>query len=416
MKTIRTRFDNGRGHELSARLELPLHDHPSAFAVFAHCFTCSKNLKVVQHISEALTAEGIAVLRFDFTGLGQSQGDFAKTSFSTNISDLVATCRFLEAEYEAPSILIGHSLGGAAVLHAAHALPSVKAVATIGAPFDPAHVRHLLTSTGEIPEDQQTIEFEIAGRTFTLDRAFLEDLDKHDPEELVSTLKRPLLIMHAPLDHTVGIENASRIFSAAKHPKSFISLDKADHVLSNEADARYAGDVIASWVHRFLPQVHEHYEGLERGEAQTVVRIGRERFHTDILSSDHALLADEPKGYGGGDEGPSPYDLLLSALGACTAMTLRMYADRKGWSLDAVTVRLTHEQNHKTDAEGTGAQGHATKSKGKGIELIRKFIELTGDLDADQRERLHQIADRCPVHRTLLNPTLEISSALAQED
>jgi len=412
MKTIRTTFDNGRGHELSARLELPLHDHPRAFAVFAHCFTCSKNLKVVQHISEALAAEGIAVLRFDFTGLGRSEGDFSQTSFSTNISDLIATCRFLEAEYEAPSILIGHSLGGAAVLHAAHELPGVRAVATIGAPCDPAHVRHLLTSDGEIPEDQQTIEFEIAGRTFTLDRAFLEDLEKHDPETVIAKLKRPLLVMHSPLDNTVGIDNASKIFLAAKHPKSFVSLDTADHVISEEADARYAGSVIASWVKRFLPEVHEHYEELDKGSAQTVVRIGRERFHTDILSSNHSLLADEPKNYGGHDEGPSPYDLLLSALGACTAMTLRMYADRKEWPLDEVTVRLTHERNHKKDAEATDGEGAAKK----GIELISKFIEITGDLDSDQRERLHQIADRCPVHRTILNPTLEISSTLVEDD
>ncbi|MCB0712230.1 MAG: OsmC family protein [Ignavibacteriae bacterium] len=394
MNSQRIAFDNGRGQKLAARLDFPVDGTPVAWALFAHCFTCSKNLRAVGNISAALNRERIGVLRFDFTGLGESEGDFADTNFGSNVEDLVAAADYLTKTYGGPEILIGHSLGGAAVLQSAGRMKSVKAVATIGAPYNPDHVTHLLKSSLDEIEKRGEAEVELAGRKFTIRKQFLDDLDQTKMDQQIAGLNRALLILHGPLDETVGIENAASIFHAAKHPKSFVSLDTADHLLMKEEDSVYAGSLIASWARRYL-DVPEEIARIEANPAdnRVVVQTGSSGYRTEILANGHSLIADEPLSVGGGNTGPTPYDYLVSSLGACTSMTLRMYADHKKWPLEAVIVRLKHEKVHKNDCEA-GVEG------GK-IDQIEREIELVGELDEEQRKRLIQIADRCPVHRTL---------------
>lgn len=387
-------FTNADGMRLAARLDLPVDGKPLAFALFAHCFTCTKNLKAINHIDRALTRQGIAVLRFDFTGLGESEGDFADTNFSSNVADLVAAAKFLETAYEAPRILIGHSLGGAAVLQAAADIPAATAVVTIGAPAEPDHVTRLLGSTREQISRDGEAEVILAGRTFRIKKQFLDDLESNRMQETVAGLKKALLIMHAPLDDTVGIENAARIFQAARHPKSFISLDKADHLLGNEQDSMYAGSMIATWANKYIETVREEKPPRKPDDNRVAVHIGKSGFLTDIMVNDHHLVADEPVAVGGTNLGPTPYDLLSAALGACTAMTLRMYADHKKWPLNSVTVRLKHQKIHAEDC------AHCETKSGK-LDQIQRELEVDGPLDEQQRKRLVEIADRCPVHRTL---------------
>lgn len=395
MPSKKITFENQEQISISARLDLPADGAPDAYALFAHCFTCSKNLRAVGHISKALTDRGIAVLRFDFTGLGESEGDFADTNFSSNVSDLLDAAAYLEANYKAPSILIGHSLGGAAVLQAASSLPAVVAVATIGAPYDPAHVEHLFEGSTEEIQHAGQATVNLAGRSFTIKKQFLDDLETHRVNENIKALNRALLIFHSPVDRTVGIENASKIFQAAKHPKSFVSLDRADHLLSNEADAQYIGVVVAAWARKYVSFNPKSSESPDEGEV--VVRLGKERFRTEIQAGKHTIIADEPASVGGTDLGPSPYDLLNASLGACTVMTLRMYADHKEWPLESVSVRLKHQKIHAKDCENCETEGDAK------IDQIVREITIEGALDDKQRKRLMQIADRCPVHRTLHN-------------
>ncbi|ROR34602.1 bifunctional alpha/beta hydrolase/OsmC family protein [Inmirania thermothiophila] len=403
-RSIRLQFDNGRGERLGAVLDRPL-GRPVAYALFAHCFTCGKNLKAAAHIAAALARQGIATLRFDFTGLGESEGEFAGTGFLANVEDLVAAAEYLAAEHGPARILVGHSLGGAAVLAAAARVPEAAAVATIGAPADPAHVTHLLGDAVEVIRREGEAEVRLAGRPFRIRRRFLEDLEAVDLPAAVAALRRPLLILHSPRDTVVGIDNAARIFQAAKHPKSFVSLDRADHLLSDEADSRYVGTVIAAWAARYLEHHPEEQAEAEPAVNQVVARIGRERYLTEICANGHALLADEPVRVGGGNRGPNPYDLLVSALGACTAMTLRMYADRKGWPLEAVEVRLDHAKIHARDCE-------RCQEKDGMVDRIEREIVLEGALDETQRQRLLEIADRCPVHRTL-HGEVEVRTRLA---
>lgn len=395
MQSESIRFPGADGQQLAARLDLPVDGKPIAYALFAHCFTCTKNLRAVGNISSALTRARIGVLRFDFTGLGESEGDFADTNFSSNVEDLVAAARFLEAEYQPPAILLGHSLGGAAVLQAAGQIPSTAAVVTINAPADPGHVAHLLESAREEIEETGQAKVTIAGRTFTVKRQFLDDLDEAKMEATIRNLRKPLLICHAPLDNTVSVDNAAAIFQAAHHPKSFLSLDKADHLLSDEEDSLYVGAVAAAWAGKYLGTLPADPEkpALAR-DAQVVVRTDREQYPTDILANGHALRADEPVSAGGADTGPTPYDLLLAGLGSCTSITLRMYADRKGWPLESIVVRLDHKKIHAEDCE------ECESPSGK-IDRIEREVELVGELDDEQRERLLEIADKCPVHRTL---------------
>ena len=391
----RITFRGAGGDTLSARLSLPPDGDVVACALFAHCFTCSKDLKPAVNISRALTQQRIAVFRFDFTGLGESEGDFADTTFSSNVADLVAAAEHMGNILDSPAMLVGHSLGGAAVLQAARQIPSVRAVATIGAPFDPEHIIHLFGGSLEEIEARGEAEVTLAGRRFTVSRDFVEDLSEQRMEKAIGELGRPLIIFHSPVDQTVGIENAARIFKAARHPRSFVSLDQADHLLLDEGDSLYVGAVLAAWARRYLdyPAEPEDLEALAK-DNRVVARTASGSFRTDILARGHALIADEPKAVGGEGLGPTPYDLLAAALGACTSMTLRMYADRKGWPLEEVIVLLEHTRLHAKDED---------RSEQENVRLDRldREITLLGPLDNEQRLRLMEIADRCPVHRTL---------------
>ena len=394
------RFENPDGDALAARLDLPDRESPYAFALFAHCFTCSKDLRAVGAISRALNRHGIGVLRFDFTGLGESEGDFADTNFSSNVDDLVVAANFLGEHYEAPRILVGHSLGGAAVLQAAHRIDSAQAVSTIGAPFDPEHVtRHLENAVEGIKAKGQA-RMTLAGRTFTIRKQFLDDIAATKMKDTIRTLDQALLIFHSPADQTVGVDNARRIFQAAKHPKSFVSLHEAAHLLTDPADAEYVGVVLGAWAEKYVDRSTSEPE---ETEGAVVTRTG-DSYRTDIQAGRHSLVGDEPEDVGGDDAGPTPYDFLLSALGSCTGMTLRMYADRKEWPLEKTIVCLSHEKIHAEDCE------HCDTDEGR-VDYIEREIEVRGDLSDDQRERLLEIANKCPVHRTLHNE-VDVQSSL----
>ena len=398
-------FPGGGGDDLAARLDKPA-GKPRAYALFAHCFTCSKDIFAASRIAGALTAHGIAVLRFDFTGLGASEGEFANTNFSSNIGDLVAAAEYMGRELEAPRILIGHSLGGAAVLAAADSVPEADAVCTIGAPADPAHVAaHFQEARPEI-EAQGEAEVLLVGRPFRIKKQFLDDIESHKLESAIAGLGKALLVFHAPRDATVGIDNAASIFQAAKHPKSFVSLDDADHILSHKEDAVYVADVIAAWAERYISDgmAQAGYPApIAQPGTVVVAETGVGPYSQAIsVGGRHVLMADEPEDHGGVDNGPSPYDFLLAGLGACTSMTMRMYAGRKGWPLERVAVTLRHDKVHAEDCATCETQS------GK-IDHIERQIEITGDLTDKERERLMQIADRCPVHRTLHSEVWEES-------
>ena len=393
MRTERLEFPNAKGEQLSALLDFPLGE-PSAFALFAHCFTCGKDNLAAKRISERLAMQGIAVLRFDFTGLGTSEGDFAATHFSSNIDDLVAAADHLRRAFQAPAILIGHSLGGAAVLAAAHRIAEARAVVTIAAPSDPAHVTGLFKEHIDTIRAQGEVEVLLAGRPFRVRREFLEDVAEQPLMDRVAHLRKALLVFHSPTDELVGIDSASRIFQSARHPKSFVSLAGADHLLSKKSDATYVANVIAAWAERYQEQA------AERGNAEieigtVLVRETRQgKFQQEIVSGPHRFLADEPVKMGGLDSGPGPYDLLLAGLGACTSMTIRLYAELKKLPLARVAVRLTHNKIYAKDCE------NCETVEGM-VDRIDRTITLEGELDAAQRARLMEIADKCPVHRTL---------------
>jgi len=393
MRTERLEFPNAKGEKLAALLDLPL-GRPAAFALFAHCFTCGKDNLAARRISERLAMCGIGVLRFDFTGLGTSEGDFADTQFSSNVDDLVAAADYLRKTHGAPAILIGHSLGGAAVLAAAHRIIDARAVVTIAAPCDPAHVTGLFKEHIDKIREKGEVEVSLAGRPFRIKREFLDDIAEQRIKDCLADLRKALLIFHSPTDDTVGIDNASRIFLVAKHPKSFVSLAGADHLLSKKTDAVYVANVIAAWAERYLEQPAERSD--EQIETGTVLvrETGNGKFQQEILSGPHRFLADEPVKVGGLDSGPGPYDLLLAGLGACTSMTLRLYADNKKWPLTRVSVRLMHNKIHAEDCLNC-------ETKEGMVDRIDRNITFEGPLDAEQRKRLLEIADKCPVHRTL---------------
>jgi uncharacterized OsmC-like protein/alpha/beta superfamily hydrolase len=392
MQNKKITFQNDGGQSLSGLMALP-NTAPKAYALFAHCFTCSKNLKAATNIARALTDSGIAVLRFDFTGLGQSEGDFADTNFSSNVSDLIAAVRFLEDHYEPPQILVGHSLGGTAILQAASGVPSAVAVATIASPSDPGHVRHLFSDAAATMAEQGFAEVDLGGRPFTIKRQFLDDLERHDLPASVKGLRKALLIMHAPLDDVVEIDNASMLFSRAMHPKSFISLDEADHLLTREEDSLYAGRVLAAWASRYLESASVT-AGPDTGDFETAARTPVGSFRTQLLAGGHALVADEPASVGGTGAGPSPYDLLSAALAACTSMTLKMYASHKKLDLESATVRVRHGRIHAADCRDC-------ETRDGRIDQFERELLLVGNLSDEQRHRMLEIADRCPVHRTL---------------
>jgi uncharacterized OsmC-like protein/alpha/beta superfamily hydrolase len=386
-------FPNAAGELLAARLDLPAAE-PRACALFAHCFTCSKDVFAASRISRALADCGFAVLRFDFTGLGASEGEFANTNFSSNIEDLVAAADYLRQHRAAPRLLIGHSLGGAAMLAAAERVPEAAAVATIGAPFDPAHVAHLFASAEAEIDRRGEAEVVLGGRSFRVKRQFLADIGAHPLGERIARLDKALMVFHAPRDETVGIDNAGHIFTAARHPKSFVSLDDADHLLSRRTDAVYVAEVLAAWAGRYLPAVAVADQLPPEGQV-VVAETGEGRFTQRIRAGRHELRADEPESVPGGlDTGPNPYDYLLAGLGACTAMTLRLYAEHKQLPLERVEVHLQHQRVHAKDCEDC-------ETKQGQLDQIERSLVVAGALDDAQRQRLLEIADRCPVHRTL---------------
>ncbi len=400
-------FKGASGETLAARLDLP-DGEPRAYALWAHCFSCTKDVFAASRVARALTDDGVAVLRFDFTGLGASEGDFANTNFSSNVGDLVAATEFMRDTYQAPRMLIGHSLGGAAVLVAAAQAPEAKAVITIGAPADPAHVsRHFQNDVDEINEKGEA-DVLLVGRPFKIKKQFLDDIQDQKMEQAIASMGKALLIFHSPVDATVDIENAAKIYMAAKHPKSFVSLDNADHLLSRKDDAEYVAAVIGGWARRYVENAAAPKSVVaptaRRGEV-IVRETGEGGFQNVVsLNGKHVLLADEPVSAGGTDTGPGPYDFLLAGLGACTSMTIRMYANHKGVPLDKVTVSLSHNKVHAEDCETCETR------KGK-LDKIDKTIEVEGDLDEPTRRRLLEIAEKCPVNRTLKSE-IWITSAL----
>ena len=397
----RVRFPGAHGQQLAARLDSP-GEPARGLALFAHCFTCSKDLKAVARITRALVEEGLEVFRFDFTGLGESEGDFADTDFSSNLEDLCAAFDFLRDRGRGPDLLIGHSLGGAAVLAVAGEVSEVKAVVTIGAPAETEHLKEtLLAAAPELASAEET-DVTLAGRTFRIRRSLLDDLSGQRQRHRIGALGRPLLVLHAPADEVVEIGHARRIFEAARHPKSFVALDGADHLLTGPGEARFAGKMVAAWAGRYLPAAERPEDvatasDLEPGEVR--VRGGASGFANVVETSLHRLPADEPAGVGGSDTGPNPYELLLAALGACKSMTLRMYADRKGWPLEGVEVLLRHDRVHAGDCD------ECESTEGR-VDHIDAELRVSGPLDEAQRRRLLEIADRCPVHRTLTSETI----------
>ncbi len=388
-------FVNDDGETLSAALERPQGD-VRAFGIFAHCFSCSKDIPAASRISRALAARGIAILRFDFTGLGHSEGDFANTNFSSNVRDIVNAADYMREHLQAPALLVGHSLGGAAVLAAAGEIPECRAVSTVGAPADPAHVSHLFADSLDDIARSGSATVNIAGREFEIKKQFLDDIAKQSLHTKIASMRKPLLVFHSPLDTIVTIDNASAIFAAAKHPKSFVSLAQADHLLSKREDSDYVAATLSAWAERYIlgGNTAQSEKRPPVGQNSVLVREVDQSFTQEIYTDSHALLADEPASIGGAARGPTPYEYLLAALGACTTMTLRMYAKRKNIALKHASVTLAHSKIHAQDcAECETKEGR--------VDQIERVLELSGDLTEEERERLTQIADRCPVHRTL---------------
>jgi len=398
MPRQKVEFTNTQGHTLAGALELPDSGSPKAFALFAHCFTCGKDVIAATRIARTLADQGIAVLRFDFTGLGGSEGDFANTTFSSNVSDLEAAAQFLADEYQAPALLIGHSLGGAAVLAVARRIESVQAVVTIAAPASPAHVKHLFTDQACDIRETGRAPVTIAGRTFELGAELLEDLENWPLEQTIGALRKPLLVFHSPIDQVVAVGEATKIFTAAMHPKSFVSLDDADHLLSNQKDSDYVALTLTAWASRYLQLEPVKPQSQNRpvvAAGEVLVTEQDTRFLRGLYTADHQWQADEPKDKGGTNIGPDPYGLLLMSLGACTSMTLRMYANHKKLELEQLEVRLKHRR--------VNAQGDSVKQGQEGaIGVIERQLTYQGDLTPEQHQRLIEIADRCPVHKTLM--------------
>lgn len=393
MKPNHFTFPNTEGMTLSAQMEWPANQEPHNYAIFAHCFTCNKNLHAVRAISKALAGRGFAVLSFDFTGLGQSEGNFSDANFSGNVKDIVSAAQFLKDEFKSPALLLGHSLGGAAVIQAAESIGTITAIATIGAPAKAEHVKKVFEE--HLPEIETTgmAKVHLGGRPFLIRQQFVDDLRSHVPADALKKLRQAILILHSPQDQIVGVENAAELYQEAHHPKSFISLDGADHLLTNKSDSNYAGEVIAAWANRYIELPEER--SLE-SEYQTAALIsGKESGYTTLIKAGkHFVTADEPEDVGGNDFGPTPYQLLASSLAACTAMTLRMYANRKGLDLKEIKVHVNHTKRYSDDA----AQSNEVGAR---IDHFERLVEVEGDLDESQRKRLIEIAEKCPVHKTL---------------
>lgn len=396
MNIQKVSFTNKDEEQLAGRLELPLDQNPHNFVIFAHCFTCTKNLTAVKNVGRALTDAGFGVLRFDFTGLGESEGDFENTNFSGNVDDLVEAASFLEKNYMAPTLIIGHSLGGAASIFAASKIKSIKAVAVINSPSHPSHVLHILKDSAHEITKNGKAKVNLGGVDFTIKKQFLDDLENKSLIDVVSSFKKALIILHSPQDTTVGIENAEEIYKAAHHPKSFVSLDGADHLLSKKEDSRYVGEVIAGWASRYveIPLTEE----IKSSSKVAASLEGDDKFTTHLKLGDHYFIADEPLDFGGNNFGPSPYEFLSAGLAACTVMTIQMYARRKKWQIDNVTCHVNYSKEHALDCE------NCEEDSAKIDTFIREF-KLKGNLSEEQKKKLLEIADKCPVHKTLKTDT-----------
>ncbi len=391
MESRKVKFKNEKGEELTGFLDLPINQKAHNYVLFAHCFTCNKNFLAVGNISRALTFKGFGVLRFDFTGLGESEGDFADSNFSGNIGDLLSAAEYLANHYKPPTLLIGHSLGGAAVIFAGNELPEVQAIATIGAPATLNHVTKLIQNEINEINTKGFAEVNIGGRSFNIKKQFLDDLASRELSTVISDIKKAILILHSPQDNVVEISNAEKLYISARHPKSFISLDGANHLLSRRIDSRYVGELIGSWAVRYLeiPEV-----STLKSDHKVMASLGEEGFTTQIKAGRHFLIADEPVSFGGEDFGPTPYDLLSAGLASCTSMTIQMYARRKKWPVGVVETHVEHSKTHALDCEDC----ESTSAK---IDTFHRKISLSGDLDESQLTRILQIADKCPVHKTL---------------
>lgn len=394
MKREKLEIINDKGHKLFAQLELPASQHPQQYAIFAHCFSCHSSYKAIGNITRKLTEAGFGVLKFDFTGLGQSEGEFAESHFSANISDLLAVNQYMTENNMTPSLLIGHSLGGAAVIAAAAQLENIKAIATINAPSNVEHVTRHFSHQFDESSEKGDVEINIGGRPFKINQEFVDDFGKTDLPTITKNLRKPILIMHSPIDNTVSIDEAQKIYLSARHPKSFISLDHADHLLTDQEDSSYAGTMIGAWAKRYFPQ--EKTQILKTGGEQLVGHLNlKNNFTTQIQTKSHSFAADEPESVGGDDFGPSPYELLNAGLAACTAMTFKLYAERKQWDLQEVYVYLTHARKHSDEL-------NVKKETPGYLDHINKKLKFVGKLDEAQISKLKDIASRCPVHRTLL--------------
>ena len=394
MKTTKLEIINKKGLKLQAYLEVPANQKPNHFAIFAHCFSCNSNFKAVKNISRSLTNHGFGVVRFDFTGLGKSEGEFAESHFSANVEDLIDVNNYLERHYKAPSVLIGHSLGGAAAIVAASKLENIKAVSTIGAPASVEHVTHLFSHAIEAVAAKGEVEVHIGGRPFKINQDFVADFSKTDLLEIIKKLRKPLLVMHSPIDKIVGIKNAQEIYQNAQHPKSFISLDNADHLVTKTEDSLYIGNMIGSWVQRYFKTEENSMIATEGEQLVAHLNVLEDNFTTSIQTEKHSFIADEPTSAGGNDFGPSPYDFLSAGLASCTIMTLKLYAARKKWDLQEVFVYLTYSKKHSDDLE----MDADTPSR---FDHLNKKLKFIGDLDEKQVQRLKEIAAKCPVHKTL---------------
>lgn len=405
MNIHKVSFKNKDEEKLAGRLELPLDQNPHNFVLFAHCFTCTKNLIAVKNIGRALTRVGFGVLRFDFTGLGESEGDFENTNFSGNVNDLIEAAQFLEKNYMVPSLIIGHSLGGAAAVFAASKLPSIKAVAVINSPSKPDHVMHLLKdSTAEINKRGKA-KVNLGGMDFTIKKQFLDDIQNKSLKNVVTDFRKAILILHTPQDKVVNIKNAEELYIAAHHPKSFISLDRADHLLSDKKDSQYVGEAIAGWASRYIDIPEE--EKIKSKSKVAASLNGKDDFTTQLKLGDHTGVADEPKTFGGNNYGPTPYEYISAGLAACTAMTIQMYAKRKNWEVKNVTVHIDYSKEHAIDCE-------ACEEKSAKIDTFSRQIKFQGNLSEEQTKKLLEIADKCPVHRTFTSK-IQIKTELIYE-
>ncbi|MEM6516206.1 MAG: alpha/beta fold hydrolase [Bacteroidota bacterium] len=399
MPTEKLKITNKKGHQLNANLELPANQKPNYYAIFAHCFSCSSSLSAVRNITRALTSHGFGVLRFDFTGLGRSEGEFAESHFSANVDDLIAVNDFLTEKFEVASLLVGHSLGGAAVIAAASRLENIKAVATVGAPATVGHVTHLFSHAIDEVEEKGEVEVNIGGRPFVINQEFVSDFSKTDLPEITKNLRKPLLIMHAPFDKIVGIENAKALYENAMHPKSFVSLGDADHLLTESRHSNYVGNIIGQWVEAYLPTSDNEMFDTNGEQLVAHLNLKENNFTTEIQSAKHNLIADEPESFGGDDFGPSPYDYLSAALASCTVMTLKLYAEHKKWDLQEVFCYITYSKKHSDDLMSD------SEKSGK-IDHFEKRLKFIGNLDEAQKIKLKEIASKCPVHKTLLSETI----------